>query len=149
MLTRNDADQRWVNGSTGQVFEFDEDGILVEIGPPGDGVQYWIERERWESFRYWFNRETGRIQTKVSGSYTQFPLTLAWAATIHKAQGLTLDQVLVDMDGGAFAAGQLYVALSRCRTLAGLSLLRPVAAADVLVDRHVKEFYLNAADSSN
>jgi ATP-dependent DNA helicase PIF1 len=99
-----------------------------------------IERVSWERVRYAWNNATARVEGKVVGSYTQLPLMHAWASTVHKAQGLTLDDVRIDFDNGAFAPGQVYVALSRARSLAGLSLACPLRSSDVHVDPRVTAF---------
>ncbi len=90
--------------------------------------------------RYVFDEKTGKIESDVVGTYTQLPLVPAWAMTMHKAQGLTLEDVRIDFDNGAFAAGQAYVALSRARSLAGLSLVRAIRPSDIKVDRRVAAF---------
>ncbi|MFN5236625.1 MAG: ATP-binding domain-containing protein, partial [Bacteroidota bacterium] len=84
---------------------------------------------------------TGSLETEVVGSFSQFPLKLAWAITIHKSQGKTFDKVIIDLAGGAFEHGQLYVALSRCRTLEGIVLRKPIRPADVITDERVVDFY--------
>ena len=92
------------------------------------------------TIRYAWNDTEGRVEATVIGSYTQLPVVHAWASTVHKAQGLTLDDVRIDFDSGAFAPGQSYVALSRARSLGGLSLARPLRTTDVRVDRRVVDF---------
>jgi ATP-dependent exoDNAse (exonuclease V) alpha subunit len=82
-----------------------------------------------------------RIESKVTGTYKQFPLKAAWAITIHKSQGKTFDRVIIDMKGGAFESGQTYVALSRCRTLEGIVLKNPLQSRDIMIDPRILDFY--------
>jgi ATP-dependent DNA helicase PIF1 len=105
----------------------------------------------WEKVRQQWSEARQRIENEVVGTYRQIPLIHAWAVTIHKAQGLTLDDVRVDLGWGAFAPGQLYVALSRVRTMAGLSFARPLRDADVMVDPALLEFMerVQAGQGSN
>lgn len=137
MAVRNDVARRWVNGSVGSVTRLADDRAWVRLDT-GDEVE--IERTSWERIRYAWNDTEGQVEVTVIGSYTQLPLVHAWASTVHKAQGLTLDDVRIDFDSGAFAPGQSYVALSRARSLDGLSLARPLRASDVRVDRRVANF---------
>jgi ATP-dependent DNA helicase PIF1 len=137
MAVRNDVARRWVNGSVGSVTRLADDRAWVRLDT-GDEVE--IERTSWERIRYAWNDTEGQVEVTVIGSYTQLPLIHAWASTVHKAQGLTLDDVRIDFDSGAFAPGQSYVALSRARSLDGLSLARPLRASDVRVDRRVANF---------
>jgi ATP-dependent exoDNAse (exonuclease V) alpha subunit len=130
-LVKNDPAKRWVNGTLGTVARLEPENIWVRIDGRDDPYQ--IPREKWESIRYRWNADTSQIEAKVVGSYTQFPLQLAWAMTIHKAQGLTLENVRVDLQGGAFCEGQTYVALSRAKSLDGLSLAHPLSIADIRV----------------
>ena len=90
---------------------------------------------------------SGKISPSIIGTYVQIPLMLAWAVTIHKSQGKTLDKVKVDLSSGAFASGQVYVALSRCKTIEGISLQRPIEPRDVSCDPEIKHFYLNCLPS--
>jgi len=129
--------KHWVNGMLGTVVSLDEDVISVRTDR-GEIVA--VERETWEKNRFTWDRHQFRIQAEAVGSYLQFPLRLAWAVTIHKSQGLTFDNLILDLDRRAFAHGQLYVALSRCRTLAGLSLRNAIVAQDSIVHPRVWEF---------
>lgn len=145
MFTRNDEQRRWVNGSMGIVREVAQGGVLVEVvGQSGhsDGQVYDVTPVTWETYRYTYDAEADRIVAEPVGAYTQYPLMLAWAVTIHKSQGKTMDSVLVDLGSGAFASGQTYVALSRCRTLEGMRLARPIRPSDIICDPVVKRFYL-------
>ncbi|QIB35152.1 ATP-dependent DNA helicase [Ancylobacter pratisalsi] len=137
MTVRNDPEKQWVNGSVGTVIGLAPTSAFVRLD--GAGVVE-IERTSWERIRYDWDEATGGIAAKVVGTYTQLPLVPAWAVTVHKAQGLTLDDVRIDFDTGAFAAGQAYVALSRARSLEGLSLARPLRASDIRIDRRVAGF---------
>jgi hypothetical protein len=131
MLVKNDPDKRWVNGSLGTVTRLESDSVCVRLD---DGLsEYHVTRDSWESIRYEWDHEKQRIEAKVVGTYSQIPLIPAWAITIHKAQGLTLSDVRVDLGDGAFSEGQTYVALSRAKTLSGLSLARPLKIGDVRV----------------
>ena len=141
MFTTNDPAKRWVNGSLGTIKHIKKKGLqkypvlYVELE---DGSDVEVEQHKWEIFEYQFNGK--QFDEEVVGSYVQYPIALAWAVTIHKAQGKTFDQVLVDMGWGAFAHGQLYVALSRCTRMRGVRLLKPFRMKDVIVDQAVLDF---------
>jgi len=139
MFTRNSAN--WVNGTIGEVVDVDYYLVRVKI-PQKDGETVVdVGQARWEAFTYKYNKVQGQIIPKVIGTYSQFPLTLAWGVTVHKAQSKTLEKVKVDLGDGAFACGQVYVALSRCRSLEDIILVRPIKAEDIKIDPAVKEFY--------
>jgi ATP-dependent DNA helicase PIF1 len=140
MLIKNDKEKRWVNGTIGIVESLTEEEIKVKI----NGVVYSVLRETWSKIRYYFNKGTGKIEEEIVSSFTQFPIRLAWAITVHKSQGQTYDLAVVDMGGGAFAHGQTYVALSRCRTIEGLFLKRRIRQEDIKVDPAVIDFMSKA-----
>lgn len=141
MFVKNDSDGRWVNGSIGIVEDFEDDNIRVRT----DSGVWNVEREKWKTLAYEFDEEKEKIVEKTLGTYSQFPLMLAWAITIHKSQGKTLDNVIIDLGNGAFAAGQLYVALSRCKTLQGITLRKPAAYRDIKCDARILDFMTKIA----
>ncbi len=134
----------WINGTSGVVEKISSDVITVRILKTN--ILERVKRETWKSYQYEIDDLTGTIYEKETGSFTQFPLQLGYALTIHKAQGKTLDKLLIDIERGAFAHGQLYVALSRTRSKDDMHLLRPLSIDDVIRDDHVLEF-LNSAES--
>lgn len=137
MFVKNNAPY-WMNGTLGRVIEINEHIIRVDI--PGSGNKVSVQRATWEKVELAFDRETRRIITTVVGIYRQFPLMLGWAITIHKSQGMTLDSVRIDMSSGAFISGQTYVALSRCKTLEGITLDVPLSMGWIMVDQMALDF---------
>ncbi len=139
MLVNNDPEGRWVNGTVGRVAEVlpDEPEPVVLVELEGGGLAE-VVPYTWELFSFYV--EGSELRSKVVGRYTQLPLMLAWAVTIHKSQGKTFDRVVIDVGRGAFAPGQVYVALSRCRTLEGIVLRRPISAKHVWVDYRMVRF---------
>lgn len=139
MFIKNDsgADRRYFNGMLGTVAEIDGDEILVT--PHGSDDQILVERAEWDNTRFVVNESTNEIEQKSEGVFRQFPLRLAWGITIHKSQGLTFDRAIIDATG-AFTHGQTYVALSRCRSLEGLVLERPLEPTSIITDAKVSDF---------
>jgi ATP-dependent DNA helicase PIF1 len=150
MLINNDRAGRWVNGSIGKI----ED--IVQLGPGKDIIVVELEDgnlvevlpHTWEMFKFLYNPATDKLQAESIGSYTQYPLILSWAITIHKSQGKTFDKAVIDFGWGTFAHGQAYVALSRCRSLEGMVLSKPFQQKHILTDPQINQFFENYDFSS-
>ncbi len=142
MMVNNDAHGRWVNGSIGRVIAIEKGGtspdvLIVELQ---NGLEVEVEPYTWELFKFDFDQEAGKIVTRTIGSFTQYPLRLAWAITIHKSQGKTFDKVVIDIGRGTFAHGQVYVALSRCTSFNGIVLKKEVKKSHLRMDWRVIRF---------
>ena len=142
MLLTNDVPGRWVNGTIGRVIDVlrdpgRDDVIEIELG---DGAVVDIVPHAWEIFKFAYDSDDDKIVSEPVGAFTQYPLKLAWAVTIHKSQGKTFDNVIVDVGRGTFAHGQVYVALSRCTSFSGLVLKTPIRTSHIRMDWRVVHF---------
>ena len=137
MFVKNDSNHLWVNGTLGTVETLSEEDIEVVLD---NGLLVNVDRERWDAIEYEYDKETGVLDKVVVGSYSQYPLTLAWAITIHKSQGMTFDKVTIDLERGIFAAGQLYVALSRVTSLKGMALNAIIKPSYIKPKKEVEQF---------
>lgn len=148
LFIKNDREKRWVNGTLGTIIGIgdEEDGKIYVRTEQGEDVD--VEQEVWNNVRYTYNQKEQKVEEEILGSFQQFPLRLAWAITIHKSQGLTFNQVKIDLSGGVFAGGQTYVALSRCRSLKGIALQEPVKREDIYVNQEIVKFSKNYNDPS-
>jgi len=138
MFIRNDPEGQYYNGKIGTVVSKTNEGIKVRC--ESDDRTIWVEPVEWKNTKYVLNPSTNKVEPEEIGSFEQYPLKLAWAVTVHKSQGLTFDHAIVDLED-SFAAGQLYVALSRCRSLDGLILSSRIKPSNIIVDQRVKSFY--------
>lgn len=140
VLLQNDKDKRWVNGTVATISKLkkdkEEEGITVQV----NGIDYDLETTTWEEIRYEYDPVKGKVKEEAVSSFTQYPVRLAWAMTIHKSQGQTYESVNLDLTTATFAPGQLYVALSRCTSLEGLYLKMPVQRKHIIVDAKVSAF---------
>jgi hypothetical protein len=142
MMVNNDANGRWVNGSLGRIAGVEKtpdapDLLRVELQ---DGFKVDVAPYTWELFKLDFDERAGKLVTETIGSFTQYPLRLAWAVTIHKSQGKTFDKVVIDIGRGTFAHGQVYVALSRCTSFGGIVLKKEIKKSHIRMDWRVIRF---------
>lgn len=146
MFVKNDSspEKRYFNGKIGTIVGLDEDEVLTRC--PGDNFDIVTSREIWRNIQYSIKPETKEIVEEEIGSFSQIPLCLAWAITIHKSQGLTFEKVIIDAQE-AFAHGQTYVALSRCTTLEGIVLTGPLTRKSIINNHEVASFSKNAEDN--
>lgn len=140
MFVRDDEEGRWVNGTLGKVLEVTQQYILVEVKEINTKIQHKVARHTWYKTIYNWNIAAEAIEKEVIGTFTQFPIKLAWGITIHKSQGQTFDNVIINMGSKAFATGQTYVALSRCTSFKGIVLKRPIGPEDIFVDKRITRF---------
>jgi hypothetical protein len=139
MFLKNDKERRFFNGRIGIIEGFDLESDLILVRCKGDSEPISLGREKWRNVKYTFDQTKNSVQEDQKGSFEQFPLRLAWAITIHKSQGLTFDNVIIDA-GSAFAPGQVYVAMSRCRTLEGIVLMNKLSSRDLQPDHAITQF---------
>ncbi len=137
IFIRNDKEGRWVNGTIAKVSELNDSNIEVETE---DGNTYNIDPEQWDNVQYTYDEKEKKVIETPIGTFKQYPIKPAWALTVHKSQGLTFNKVVIDFTGGAFTSGQTYVALSRCTSLEGITLLKPLRMQDVIVSNEVIAF---------
>lgn len=140
MFIRNDLQwpRRWVNGTLGVISYIDDmENVFVQLE---DGREVQVDIETWRNYRYKYNEVERKIEEEIIGTFSQLPLKAAWAITVHKSQGLTFNRVIVDFNGGVFAGGQAYVALSRCTSLEGMSLRKMINKSDVFVRAEILDF---------
>ena len=148
MFIRNDAAEkgkRFFNGKIGAISKLENDKIFVQCQDEPGEIE--VQKEKWENIRYTLNKTTRQLDSDVLGSFTQYPLRLAWAITIHKSQGLTFEKAIIDA-GAAFAPGQVYVALSRCTNLEGMVLQSRVNSSSLFSDRRIVEFSQRSASGN-
>jgi len=144
MFVRNDPEKKYVNGTLGIIQELQSNTIKVQIkdSGPHEGEIIDVDKSIWEIIKYKYSESNPKqISTDVIGTFEQYPLKLAWAVTIHKSQGKTFQNVLIDLGGGSFDFGQTYVALSRCNSLEGIIMKKPIRPQDILVDELIVDYY--------
>ena len=137
IFIRNDKEGMWYNGTIGIVTRLSDDSVSVTLET---GEELNVLPEVWENMQYTYNEKEKKVEEKVLGTFKQIPIKPAWALTVHKSQGLTFNNVVIDFVGGAFTGGQTYVALSRCTSLEGITLLKPLSERDIIVNLAVVEF---------
>ncbi|MES2808468.1 MAG: AAA family ATPase [Bacteroidota bacterium] len=138
IFIKNDLSKRWVNGTIAKIDFISDDIIEIRLQ---DKSVHKIEKVTWEHRIYNYDRTKRKIVSELKGTFAQFPIKLAWAVTIHKSQGLTFDNVILDLGNGAFINGQVYTGLSRCRSLNGIILKNPLRKDDIIADSRIINFY--------
>ena len=137
IFIRNDKEGRWYNGTIGKVTRLRDGEVYVTLE---NGIEMEVLPEIWENMQYTYNEKEKKVEEKVLGTFMQIPIKPAWALTVHKSQGLTFNHVVIDFVGGAFTGGQTYVALSRCTSMEGITLLKPLSERDIIVNMAVVDF---------
>jgi len=137
MFIKNDTQGRWVNGTVGVIKSVNDFVIEVMLD---NNISVEIDAVRWENIKFYYDQESGTIKPQTIGYIEQYPIKLAWAVTVHKSQGQTFDKIIINLGSGSFAHGQTYVALSRCQSLEGISLVKPLTKRDFIVDKRVLAF---------
>jgi len=147
MMLNNDKEARWVNGDLGTITSINENKqeIFVRLE---NGENYLVPKYTWEMVKFSYDKDFDSVDTDVVGTFTQFPIRLAWAITIHKGQGKTYSNVVVDFGRGTFTHGQAYVALSRCRSLDGMILKTPLVRRHIMIDERITNFMKRMSDDS-
>jgi len=140
MLLNNDRDGRWINGTIGQIIKIKQDDIKVKLST---GQNVGVKPYTWDIYKLYYDNVKKSIAKKIIGSFIQYPIKLAWAITIHKSQGKTFDEVIIDIGRGTFSHGQMYVALSRCRSLDGIILKKKIKKSNVWLDWRIVKFLTN------
>ena len=143
MFVKNDTGKRYYNGKIAKVNKIEGSNIIVGYeNEKGEEIEIFVDRQVWENIIYTWDEEQHKVKEEIIGTFTQYPIKLAWSITIHKSQGLTFEKVIADLSN-AFASGQVYVALSRCKTLSGLVLKTRITTNAIIVDEKVIEFAEN------
>jgi ATP-dependent DNA helicase PIF1 len=137
IFIKNDMARRWVNGTIAKIDFISDDFIEIRLQ---DGSIHKLEKTTWENRIFQYDSSKRRIVSELKGTFTQYPIKLAWAVTIHKSQGLTFDNVVIDVGSGTFVNGQMYTALSRCRTLTGITLKTIIKKEDIISDERIIAF---------
>ena len=145
VFIRNDMEKRWVNGTIGKIYLAEEEKLIVQLE---DGSFHNVEPVVWSNIKYEFDEKNNKVIERELGCFRQFPIKLAWALTIHKSQGLTFNDVIIDIGSGTFSGGQAYVALSRCRSLEGMELASTINKRDVFINPAVVNFSRSFNDNA-